>query len=231
MDLISRLTTNTTRADFALAHQQQLIQLLIQHFPAKYHTLFATPQKTAEDTIEWYGELSGQPVALNALSEQQRQEIRDALDDDLKNLKEQTALLASQQRITDEERHLLDTASTLPDAESIYIINGKPIITWWPRTTPLAPTVAQVTAGSSAAAAGAALAKISPKTRHRWLLVLLLVLIALVSWLRGCFDINTTPSINNTSATAVATHSTSTMTATTNTTNTTNKQDNLTTNK
>ena len=45
MDLISRLTTNTTRADFALAHQQQqLIQLLIQHFPAKYHTLFATPQ-------------------------------------------------------------------------------------------------------------------------------------------------------------------------------------------
>ncbi|MEY2345378.1 hypothetical protein I3679_021245 [Proteus mirabilis] len=45
MDLISRLTTNTTRADFALAHQQQLIQLLIQHFPAKYHTLFATPQK------------------------------------------------------------------------------------------------------------------------------------------------------------------------------------------
>lgn len=42
MDLISRLTTNTTRADFALAHQQQLIQLLIQHFPAKYHTLFAT---------------------------------------------------------------------------------------------------------------------------------------------------------------------------------------------
>ncbi|WP_245152557.1 hypothetical protein [Proteus mirabilis] len=130
MDLISRLTTNTTRADFALAHQQQLIQLLIQHFPAKYHTLFATPQKTAEDTIEWYGELSGQPVALNALSEQQRQEIRDALDDDLKNLKEQTALLASQQRITDEERHLLDTASTLPDAESIYIINGKPIITW-----------------------------------------------------------------------------------------------------
>lgn len=87
MDLISRLTTNTTRADFALAHQQQLIQLLIQHFPAKYHTLFATPQKTAEDTIEWYGELSGQPVALNALSEQQRQEIRDALDDDLKNLK------------------------------------------------------------------------------------------------------------------------------------------------
>ncbi|EOE6835873.1 hypothetical protein MOV59_000677 [Proteus mirabilis] len=231
MDLISRLTTNTTRADFALAHQQQLIQLLIQHFSAKYHTLFATPQKTAEDTIEWYGEISGQPVALNALSEQQRQEIRDALDDDLKNLKEQTALLASQQRITDEERHLLDTASTLPDAESIYIINGKPIITWWPRTTPLAPTVAQVTAGSSAAAAGAALAKISPKTRHRWLrwlLVLLLVLIALVSWLRGCFDINTTPSINDTSATAVATHSTSTMTVTT---NTTNKQDNLTTNK
>ncbi|MEY2345376.1 hypothetical protein I3679_021235 [Proteus mirabilis] len=55
-----------------------------------------------------------------------------------------------------------------------------------------------------------------------------MVLIALVSWLRGCFDINTTPSINDTSATAVATHSTSTMTATT---NTTNKQDNLTTNK
>lgn len=51
MDLISRLTTNTTRADFALAHQQQLIQLLIQHFPAKYHTLFVQPRKKPQKIL------------------------------------------------------------------------------------------------------------------------------------------------------------------------------------
>lgn len=45
MNRISRLTTDITRADFALTHQQQLLQLLTQHFPAKYRVLFATPEK------------------------------------------------------------------------------------------------------------------------------------------------------------------------------------------
>ena len=39
-------------------------------------------------------------------------------------LKTQTALLASQNRITDEERHLLDAASTLPDSEVSILLMG-----------------------------------------------------------------------------------------------------------
>ena len=70
------------------------------------------PRKTAEDTIEWYGELSGQPVALNALSEQQRQEIRDALDDDLKILKS--------------KRHYLLHSNALPMKSAICLIPPQP---------------------------------------------------------------------------------------------------------
>lgn len=198
MNRISRLTADITRADFALTHQQQLLQLLTQHFPAKYRSLFATPEKKSDDVIEWYSPVSGVPVALTSLQGQERQEISRILDERLNDIKTQTALLASQNRITDEERHLLDTASTLPDSESVYIINGQPVITWWPRTTPLPPPIAQVTAGASAAAAGAALADVPAKTRNRWLrwlllLLFLLFLVLLASWLKGCFDPNTIP--------------------------------------
>ncbi|MCT6518600.1 MULTISPECIES: vWA domain-containing protein [Enterobacterales] len=198
MNRISRLTADITRADFALTHQQQLLQLLTQHFPAKYRSLFATPEKKSDDVIEWYSPVSGVPVALTSLQGQERQEISRILDERLNDIKTQTALLASQNRITDEERHLLDTASTLPDSESVYIINGQPVITWWPRTTPLPPPIAQVTAGASAAAAGAALADVPAKTRNRWLrwlllLLFLLFLVLLASWLKGCFDPNTVP--------------------------------------
>ncbi|MBG5985271.1 VWA domain-containing protein [Proteus vulgaris] len=200
MNRISRLTTDITRADFALTHQQQLLQLLTQHFPAKYRVLFATPEKKSNDVIEWYSAVSGNPIALASLQGQEQQEIRRILDERLNDIKTQTALLASQNRITDEERHLLDTASTLPDSESVYVINGQPVITWWPRTTPLPPPIAQVTAGASAAAAGAALADVPAKTRNRWLrwlllFLFLLFLILLASWLKGCFDPKAIPPV------------------------------------
>lgn len=200
MNRISRLTTDITRADFALTHQQQLLQLLIQHFPAKYRVLFATPEKKSNDVIEWYSAVSGNPIALASLQGQEQQEIRRILDERLNDIKTQTALLASQNRITDEERHLLDTASTLPDSESVYVINGQPVITWWPRTTTLPPPIAQVTAGASAAAAGAALADVPAKTRNRWLrwlllFLFLLFLILLASWLKGCFDPKAIPPV------------------------------------
>ncbi|WP_109850354.1 VWA domain-containing protein [Proteus sp. CA142267] len=200
MNRISRLTADITRADFALTHQQQLLQLLTQHFPTKYRSLFATPEKKSDDVVEWYSPVSGNPVALTSLQGQEQQEIRRILDERLNDIKTQTALLASQNRITDEERHLLDTASTLPDSESVYIINGQPVITWWPRTTPLPPPIAQVTAGASAAAAGAALADMPAKTRNRWrrwllLLLFLLFLVLLASWLKGCFDPKVVPPV------------------------------------
>ncbi|NBM10849.1 MULTISPECIES: vWA domain-containing protein [unclassified Proteus (in: enterobacteria)] len=200
MNRISRLTADITRADFAFTYQQQLLQLLTQHFPTKYHSLFATPEKKSDDVIEWYSPVSGNPVALTSLQDQEQQEIRRILDERLNDIKTQTALLASQNRITDEERHLLDTASTLPDSESVYVINGQPVITWWPRTTPLPPPIAQVTAGASAAAAGAALADVPAKTRNRWLrwlllFLFLLFLILLASWLKGCFDPKTVPPV------------------------------------
>lgn len=200
MNRISRLTADITRADFALTHQQQLLQLLTQHFPTKYRALFATPEKKSDDVIEWYSAVSGNPVALTSLQGQEQQEIRRILDERLNDIKTQTALLASQNRITDEERHLLDTASTLPDSESVYVINGQPVITWWPRTTPLPPPIAQVTAGASAAAAGAALADVPAKTRNRWLrwlllFLFLLFLILLASWLKGCFDPKAVPPV------------------------------------
>ncbi|MEQ5238018.1 vWA domain-containing protein [Proteus terrae] len=200
MNRISRLTADITRADFALTHQQQLLQLLTQHFPTKYRSLFATPEKKSDDVVEWYSPVSGNPVALTSLQGQEQQEIRRILDERLNDIKTQTALLASQNRITDEERHLLDTASTLPDSESVYIINGQPVITWWPRTTPLPPPIAQVTAGASAAAAGAALADVPAKTRNRWLrwlllLLFLLFLLLLASWLKGCFDPKVVPPV------------------------------------
>ncbi len=200
MNRISRLTADISRADFALTHQQQLLQLLTQHFPTKYRALFATPEKKSDDVIEWYSAVSGNPVALTSLQGQEQQEIRRILDERLNDIKTQTALLASQNRITDEERHLLDTASTLPDSESVYVINGQPVITWWPRTTPLPPPIAQVTAGASAAAAGAALADVPAKTRNRWLrwlllFLFLLFLILLASWLKGCFDPTAVPPV------------------------------------
>ncbi|OAT30159.1 hypothetical protein [Proteus myxofaciens] len=187
MNIISQLTTDITRADYALAHQQQFFALLTQYFSEDYQSLFAIPNKKSDDLVEWYSPVSGEPIALNALHGQEKDEAREALDKSLSDMKKQTALLVSQHFITDEERHILDTASTLPDSDSVYIVDGQPVITWWPRTTPLPPHVAQITAGASAAAAGAALSNIPLKTRKRWLrwiipLFIILLVILYICW-------------------------------------------------
>lgn len=208
MKIISQLTTDITRADYALAHQEQFSALLTQYFSDDYQSLFAVPNKKSDDLVEWYSPVSGEPIALNALHGQEKDEAREALDKALSDMKKQTALLASQHFITDEERHILDTASTLPDSDSVYMVDGQPVITWWPRTTPLPPPVAQITAGASAAAAGATLTNIPLRTRKRWqrrivLIFIVLFFLLFILWMKGYFAPTTQEKVEETASTFI----------------------------
>ncbi len=195
MNRISRLTTETQRANFALAHHVELTHLLKRFFPTKYHSLFAVPQIGENNAIEWYSELSGYPTPLLSLEPDEAQRIRRNLNERLNDI----ATLALQQKqlgnITESELQLLNKAAILPEDDSILIINDQPVITWWPRITPLAEPIAPAVPLSPTTIPTTAAVAISRRLWPRILLSLLLLLfiLLLIFWLKGCFDPRVAP--------------------------------------
>lgn len=190
MNRVLRLTTDTGRADFCLANQDTLSALLRQHFPEKYQTLFSGAQTQSDGSVIWTSPLSGHPVPLSSAEGAEAQRYHRLLAERLNDIRLQAGQLHDKKIITDEEHQLLKKASVLPDTDSVFIINNQPVITWWPRTTPLpaAPVVPVVPAAAATATAVAATSSL----RRWWSLLLLLLLLLLAGgtflWMKGCND-------------------------------------------
>ncbi|MDK7758792.1 VWA domain-containing protein [Providencia rettgeri] len=196
MNRVLRLTSDTQKADYSLKNQQELLALLTQYFPAKYQYLFAHGEQQPDGAIIWSTSVSGHPVSLSSLDKIEFSNNHRLLCERLNDIQTRANKLLEEKLITQEQHLLLKKASAFPDTESVYIINNQPVITWWPRMSPLAvpiPAPASIQPAALIAAAAA-------PDRNRWLasfgfLILLLLFVLLFSWLRGCFDPKTLPAV------------------------------------
>ncbi len=166
--------------------------LIRRHLPGVTASLLAQPVASAEGGfVDWYTDLAGQPVALAGLSGQAGAEARARLADRLDSLK----ALADRLEASDPEgAGLLREALSFPGEETVYVVGGQPVITFWGHQSLTAPPVAAppaaappATAGSAAGAppppAAAAAAGSEGGRRGVWLGLLALVALAVVGWL------------------------------------------------
>jgi hypothetical protein len=154
---IARVSLGRYRPLAALApdrgRHRALDGLIRRHLPGVTASLLAQPSASAEGGfVDWYTDLAGQPVALAALaalSGQAGAEARARLADRLASLNG----LADRLTASDpEEAGLLRTALSFPGEETVYVVGGEPVITFWGHQSLAAPPTA---VGPAAAAASA----------------------------------------------------------------------------
>ena len=167
--------------------------------------------------IDWYSGFSGDVIPWTSATEEERAPARQQLEKLKMALDDLSARFlgsdpADQQGDKAVFGKLLKRVIYFPDESFVYLVNGKPVLTFWgfqdadadrsleplhclyPRsepepTTPLIPTPAAAVAAPLAAALESAPAVIRPWWRRWWWLwplLLLLLTLLLLSLLRGC---------------------------------------------
>ena len=159
----------------------------------------AIPQSNEQGSvIDWYAPQRGTVVPWSAASPEEREHalsLLDAaktkLDAAALALEEQVAKSAQSKREKSAVLQLISKVFIFPDSDFIFLVDGKPVITFWGfnaqgASLPLDPF--QVLRPVVAVAAAAAV--VAPARRRLawwwWLLLLLLLLLALFFGLRGC---------------------------------------------
>lgn len=174
----------------------------------------AIPQPhEAGDTIDWYAPRAGDVIPWSAAVEEERTQAYQHLE----RLHQQ--LLEASSRMRGDESgekqifaRLLEKAIHFPDRDHVYLVDGKPVVTFWgftdqsgrylhdpllclrpePAPAPVAAAIAPLAPQAPAAVAPpppVAQAAVAPPRRWRWLWWLLLIpllLLLLLLLLRGC---------------------------------------------
>jgi hypothetical protein len=158
---IARLDPRPFRALTAAAdasRKQRLDRIIRQHLPPAAASLLAEPVPSADGRfIEWYSDLSGQPVPLAALPADARAAAEARLADRLAAL----AALAGRLAEAGETGLAAELSAALvhPGAASVYVVDGEPVLTFWgyaaAAATAAPPPPAAAAAGGAAAGAAA----------------------------------------------------------------------------
>ncbi|MGZ8407922.1 MAG: hypothetical protein ACXWVJ_07835, partial [Caulobacteraceae bacterium] len=130
-----------------VARHRRLDALIRRHLPGVTASLLGQPSLSADGGfIDWYSDLAGQPLALGALAKEARAEARALLADRLNSL---TALAERLDPVDPAGAEQLRAAVSFPSEETVYVVGGQPVITFWghrPLTAaeppPLEPPVA-----------------------------------------------------------------------------------------
>ncbi len=137
---------------------RRLDALIRHHLAGPAASLLAAPAPTADGRfVEWYSDLSGQPVPLASLGPSARPVVEALLATRLAAL----AALADRLEAAGNEPALvraLRQARSYPGEETVYVIDGQPVLTFW-GYRPLAAAASELAAATSAEAmpdAGAA---------------------------------------------------------------------------
>lgn len=159
----------------------------------------------ARSMIDWYSPHAGMVVPWSAATDQERNDALQALDSFHQSMLSVTGSINS---VSEREKriiqNLLGKVFHFPDRDCVFLVNGKPVLTFWGFqagvAAPAQDPFAQLRPVPMAAAASTATAApITDTTTPRlarpwwlWLLLLLLLAALLFWWLRGCSPTSTT---------------------------------------
>lgn len=140
---------------------RRLDALIRRHLAGPTASLLAAPAPTADGRlVEWYSDLSGQPVPLASLGPAARPPVEALLATRLAAL----AALADRLEAAGSEPDLaraLGQALSYPGEETVYVVDGQPVLTFW-GYRPLAAAAAEPAEATAAAVAGPATATVQP---------------------------------------------------------------------
>jgi hypothetical protein len=190
MKRIARLSTEKYSAADALDGHSELTQILKRHLPPSTVALFAKPMEAGDGVIEWYSELGGQPVPVSELNAGEAAQVKRLLDERLDSIGQLATRLESQGADGQKQAALLRQAARYPDINTLYSLNGQPVLTFWgygvrpPEPVTSAPDLNDASAavpGESnlAPPVGPDAVVVDKKKRRRWWLWLLLALLLL----------------------------------------------------
>lgn len=172
---MQRVTRDPEASQDGLAELEGKVALIRQHFPPSVANLYAIPRQGSGGVLEWWSELTGQPLRYNDLKPAEQQ----ALLDKYRQRQESVSHLADtlQARGQASEAQELRSLVGSPDLNNLYSLNGAPLVVRWGLT----PRVA-------APPAPAAVPAPAPPRRLNlwpWLLspLLLALLLGLLWWL------------------------------------------------
>lgn len=107
----------------------QLVSLIRRYLHPTSASIFAEPLLVpGAQFVEWYSDLSGQPVPYTSLSGKDKERVAKALDDRLSALRELAAKHSDNPLSA-----ALASISALPPEEAVYVLNGQPVIVGWGR--------------------------------------------------------------------------------------------------
>lgn len=172
-----------------LTEHGAIVALIRRHLPSVTGSMFASPNRVGEaGEIEWYSDLAGQPTPLQSLPQEGQAQVKALLIDRVASVRE----LADQlPQIDPGSAHLADAlrrAVSYPGEETVYVIGGQPVLTFWghhdPARPPPAPVAPVPAPAAAATAAGLATAAGGRRFPWGWLAtaLLLLALASLFYW-------------------------------------------------
>lgn len=181
MQRIARLAMENINSETHLlfSHYDELRTLLLRHLPPSVISLFARPVLKADNYVEWYSDLEGQPQLL-AQNSPLYEQVNRLINQRLQSIENLHQSLLAQGKISREQAQLLTqlTAISRQKDRQIYLINNEPIIVnWQVKSDPTPVPIALPT---------------EPKSVFRWWWLLLLWLLLLAVGL-GLWWFNHTP--------------------------------------
>ncbi len=164
----------------------RLVRLIQKHLSPIAASVLAKPNEREDDddgVVEWSTDLSGQPVRLDTIPPKQQESARALLKDRLASISK----LADELPKVDPDaiglQEILRHAVAYPGDQSVYVVNGQPVVTFWGHrdiNTPdpeLIPHTQDITPKQP----------LAKKPRFPWRLILgtgiTLLLLALLAWL------------------------------------------------
>lgn len=155
------------------------VSLIVKHFPPSVASLYALPKAGANNIVEWWSPLGGQPILYASLDKSQQSLL----------LQKYAQRQQSLQLLIDEleKRGQAEQASTLhsllgePDLNNLYSINQDPVLVRWGPPPPVEPAPV----AASPVVPPSVPAPVPPRRRRLWPLLLLPLLLALLllAWL------------------------------------------------
>lgn len=163
------------------ARHGQLVAVIRRHLPGVTASLLAAPQPSQDNNfVDWYSDLSGQPVPLPELPEARRKLVRDKLQERLTSLRKLARELPSLSPGSETLAKMLENATRYPDEQFVYAVGDEPVLTLWGFEFTSRRSGKPATLADAAKHTAAGEASRRRKRSWLWSLLLMLCLAALV---------------------------------------------------